>query len=90
MRHKHTITKKDAGKVFRVVEISTTINIKQIIKIIKVSRGRKYYAIYKMEIGSIPVLHKQGERLDSPRYNHFYNFIEMSKLEQLIVFGRVL
>lgn len=85
MRKKHTITKYDIGKVFKVYnKHNEPLGIEKI----KAVRGKSYHCASYYDSGSV----FSSSLFYTEQYYipKLYSFIEMSRLEQLIVFGKVL
>ena len=78
---KYTITKRDAGKVFSVFDTKTGKHL-SIEKVCKVTKRSYQYLQHLSEMKKVPMT---DPRCSSGRWY----FVQMSKLEQILVFGRV-
>jgi len=86
---KYTITSKDFGKVFSVYDSATghRISIERVYRV----GGVSYQYLQYVRDGDITVLEKDMTLKTDPRSSkRRWYFVQMSKLEQLIAFGKVL
>lgn len=85
MRHKHIITKKDVGKVFALLHKCRDRYNNYAEKIIAVRGARFQFRAYFAD--GADGVQFEGELL---RRRDDISLVEMSKLEQIVIFGKLL
>lgn len=89
MRKKHTITKADIGKSFKVYD-SHRRSLVWVEKIIEVLSCDYRYKPYDYREADSDIPHYGNVEISTRHLHNDLYFVELSKLEQIILFGKLL